>query len=83
MSAWTKPAWYAHCWIFCLSQFGMPTTGLGVKLGMLSAQLTGCGERTGIYIPDRIALLVSDWLFISSRYVTLVFRSIGEFRRRP
>ena len=36
----TKPAWYAHCWMFCLSQFGMPTTGLGVKLGMPTAQLT-------------------------------------------
>jgi len=61
----------------------MPNTGLGVKLGMPTAQLTGRGERTGIYAPDRIALLVSHWLFFSSRYVTLVFHSIGEFRRRP
>jgi len=56
---------------------------LDVKLGMPTAQLTGCGKRTGIYTPDRIALLISHWLFFSLHYVTLVFHSIGEFRRRP
>jgi len=29
MPIWTKSAWYAHCWIFGLFQFGKPTTGLG------------------------------------------------------
>jgi len=49
MSTWTEPAWYAHCWMFCLSQFGMPTTGLGVKLGMPTAQLIKPSKDTGIY----------------------------------
>ena len=49
MPTWTKPAWYAPCWMFCLSQFGMPTTGLGVKLGMPSAQLTEPIKDTSIY----------------------------------
>jgi len=56
-------------------KLGMPTGVLGIKLGMPTAQLTGSGERTGIYTPDRVAILVSHWLFFSSRYVTLVFRS--------
>ena len=54
----TKPAWYAHCWMFCLSQFGMPATGLGVKLGMLTAQLTERGARTGIYTQSRTSSLI-------------------------
>ena len=33
----------------------MPTTGLGVKLGMPTAQLTERGARTGIYIIPRAA----------------------------
>jgi len=49
MPTWIKPAWHAHCWIFGLFQFGKPTTGLGVKLGMPTAQLTERGARTGIY----------------------------------
>jgi len=48
--------------MFCLSQFGMPTTGLGVKLGMPTVQLTERGARTGIYTQSRISFLVSHWL---------------------
>ena len=58
----TKPAWYAHCWMFCLGQFGMPTTGLGMKLGMPTAQLTERGARTGIYTQSCTWFLVSHWL---------------------
>jgi len=63
MPTWTKPAWYARCWIFGLFQFGKPTTGLGVKLGMPTAQLTERGARTGIYTQSRTSFLVSHWLF--------------------
>ena len=45
--------------MFCLSQFGMPTTGLGVKLGMPSAQLTDPGKDTGTYKFSRAFSLVS------------------------
>jgi len=62
MATWTKAAWYAHCWIFGLFQFGKPTTGLGVKLGMPTAQLTERSARTGIYIQSRTSFLVSHWL---------------------
>jgi len=59
MPTWTNPAWYAHCWIFCLSQFGMPTTGLGVKLGMHTAQLTERSKDTCKYKLSRAFSLVS------------------------
>ena len=45
----TKPAWYAHCWIFCLSQFGKPTTGSGVKPGMPTAQLIQAWQFHSLY----------------------------------
>jgi len=48
--------------MFCLSQFGMPTTGLGVKLGMPTAQLTERGARAGIYTQNGTSFLVSHWL---------------------
>ena len=60
MPTWTKPAWYAHCWMFCLSQFGMPTTGSGVKLGMPTAQLTGPSKDTGICKFSRVFSLVEN-----------------------
>jgi len=48
--------------MFCLGQFGMPTTGLGMKLGMPTAQLTERGARTGIYTQSCTWFLVSHWL---------------------
>jgi len=52
----TKSAWRAHCWIFCLSQFGMPTTGLGVKLGICPL-LTKPGKDTCICQFSRVFTL--------------------------
>jgi len=72
MPTWTKPAWYAHCWMFCLRQFVMPTTGLGVKLGLPTAQLTEPSKDTGIYKFSRVFSLVENR---TSYEVT--------FRRRP
>jgi len=69
MPIWTKPAWYAHCWIF----------GLGVKLVMPTAQLTERGAR--YLYPERTSFLVSHWLLRWRRRTSLrrVFRS---FRSR-
>jgi len=72
MPTWTKPAWYAHCWMFGLFQFGKPTTGLGVKLGMPTAQRTEPSKDTGIYKFSRIFSLVEN----RTSYEVM-------FRRRP
>jgi len=58
--------------MFCLSQFGMPTTGLGVKLGMPTGQLTEHSKDTGMYKISRVFSLVENR---TSYEVT--------FRRRP
>jgi len=55
----TKSAWYAHCWIFCLSQLECPLTGLGVELECPLAQLIHPGKDTGIYKFSRAFSLVS------------------------
>jgi len=55
----TKPAWYAHCWMFCLSQLECPLTGLGVELECTLAQLTDPGKDTGLYKFSRAFSLVS------------------------
>jgi len=68
----TNPAWYAHCWIFDLFQFGKPTTGLGVKLGMPTAQLTEPSKDTDIYKFSRVISVAENR---TSYEVT--------FRRRP
>ena len=72
MPTWTKPAWYAHCWMFGLFQFGKPTTGLGVKLGMPTAQRTEPSKDTCIYKFSRIFSLVEN----RTSYEVM-------FRRRP
>jgi len=58
--------------MFCLSQFGMPTTGLGAKLGMPTAQLPEPSKDTGIYKFSHVFSLVENR---TSYEVT--------FRRRP
>jgi len=80
MPTWTKPAWYAHCWIFRLFQFDKPTTGLGVKLGMPTAQLTERGASTGVYTQSRTWFLVSHWLLWWRRQTSL--RRVRTFRSR-
>jgi len=74
----TKPDWYAHSWIFYLSQFGMPTTVLGVKFGVPTAQLTGCGKSTGICTPrsrrdSRLSLVV---FLIALRHSRFPFKTV-------
>jgi len=57
----TKPDWYAHSWIFYLSQFGMPTTVLGVKLGVPTCSIDWMWQKHGYLYPQ-----------IASRYSSLI-----------
>jgi len=69
MPIWTKPAWYAHCWIF----------GLGVKLVMPTAQLTERGARTGIYIQSapRFSSLIGYSDDVVERHYVVFFGVFG------